>query len=596
MEALPSSIPATAASPQLASRATGRAGSGATALPAFAQVVHEVLNRPAAAPAAQQPASPSKTSASPNVSVKPKALRQSEKDTPQIKVIPSGLVAAPITLLPPPLSALQMEDQIQQSPSAASTLGNVGQVSGGDELGAPGALPSNNTAPAQSAALNGNSASNENSVSPVSTTTTGAILAERIQSQLSIALPAQLPSSAAQDFSAASPSSGTPPSSYGTTPPNPKTASDTIAKPANELPSNAPAISEPQLAPAADDSLSSPLLPSAPSPAPHTQHGHVDAPPTTAHLKEVPAQVESQAQPHAQPQSETQQVRQSILMPLPVLGAQPAVATFSIATPKGLQSAIDEAQAPQPVQVPPVSSSSHEGAQDPSANHKEPDRPDTNSTADAPIPVSAAHDATPIPSALPIRLDDTQSPPAAASVLPNPPVAPSETAGGAVATPHQNAPAAPPPPPLLEDANSVANHIVNNAKLVEAAGHSEMRIAMDTDKLGPVELRAHMVGDEVGAAITVEKRDAHAALAIELPALQQALSDKQLRIEQVTLLHGALNSTAGDASASPKQDQRSTPHAPLAPWSAGTEGTPSMFAGSEQSEIFDSQGRLSVLA
>jgi len=35
------------------------------------------------------------------------------------------------------------------------------------------------------------------------------------------------------------------------------------------------------------------------------------------------------------------------------------------------------------------------------------------------------------------------------------------------------------------------------------------RIAMQTDKLGNIELRAHLTGETVGAAITVEKRDAH---------------------------------------------------------------------------------------
>ena len=144
-------------------------------------------------------------------------------------------------------------------------------------------------------------------------------------------------------------------------------------------------------------------------------------------------------------------------------------------------------------------------------------------------------------------------------------------------------------------------HFVGNAKLVQAASHSEMRIAMDTDKLGPVELRARIVGDQVGAAIMVEKRDAHAALAVELPALQQALSDKQLRVDQVTLLHGSLHSTSGDAGAAGReQEQRQTPSGGATPWSGGTPGSRSLiqgsFYGAESAGIFDSQGRLSVHA
>lgn len=184
-----------------------------------------------------------------------------------------------------------------------------------------------------------------------------------------------------------------------------------------------------------------------------------------------------------------------------------------------------------------------------------------------------------------------------ATVVPNPPAATSDRAAGAGAAPHQNAPAATPAPlPFPEGADVAASHFVNSAKLVDAAGHSEMRIAMDTDKLGAVELRARMVGDVVGAAITVEKRDTHAVLALELPALQQALSDKQLRIEQVTLLHGSLSSTMGDASASTKQDERSTAHAASRPWAADAGSISSMFGRSEPSGIFDSHGRLSVHA
>jgi flagellar hook-length control protein FliK len=137
---------------------------------------------------------------------------------------------------------------------------------------------------------------------------------------------------------------------------------------------------------------------------------------------------------------------------------------------------------------------------------------------------------------------------------------------------------------------------VNNAQLMEAANHSEMRIAMDTDKLGPVELRAHVVGDEVGAAITVEKREAHAVLAVELPALQQALSEKQLRVEQVTLLHGSFGATTGDAGASARQDARSTPHALTTSWSSQASAISSLVTSPEHSGIFDSQGRLSVHA
>jgi len=123
-----------------------------------------------------------------------------------------------------------------------------------------------------------------------------------------------------------------------------------------------------------------------------------------------------------------------------------------------------------------------------------------------------------------------------------------------------------------------------------------MRISFDTDKLGSIELRARLSGDQLGAAIVVEKREAHAALAMELPSLQQALSDKQLRVDQVSLLHGTFSATTGDAGESARQDQ---PHA-----TRGSLGSPpiensspaKLLAGGGQSGIFDSQGHLSVHA
>lgn len=167
--------------------------------------------------------------------------------------------------------------------------------------------------------------------------------------------------------------------------------------------------------------------------------------------------------------------------------------------------------------------------------------------------------------------------------------------------PAANSPATPSPNPPLDP--SSANHFVNDAQLLQNAGHSEMRIAMQTDKLGAIELRAHMTGDEVGAAITVEKRDAHTALAAELPALQQALSEKMLRVEQVVLIHGPLHATVGDSAAqqfggqAPGHDR----HAGNAQRGGAAAGNSGDFQASQNftadgAEIFDSQGRLSVHA
>ena len=156
------------------------------------------------------------------------------------------------------------------------------------------------------------------------------------------------------------------------------------------------------------------------------------------------------------------------------------------------------------------------------------------------------------------------------------------------------------PASLPQTSEPAANRFVSDAQILQASGHSEMRVAVQTDKLGAVELHARVAGDELGAAITVEKRDAHAALAVELPALQQALSEKQLRVEQLLLLQGAPHSTAGDAGAqsqTPQGDRGTQRQQTSAPLLQG-ESSAFPFPGGifETHGIFDSQGRLSVRA
>jgi hypothetical protein len=164
------------------------------------------------------------------------------------------------------------------------------------------------------------------------------------------------------------------------------------------------------------------------------------------------------------------------------------------------------------------------------------------------------------------------------------------------------APQANPPQTALRSLDTAPTPAITDAQISQSTGHSEMRIAMQTDKFGAVELHTRVAGDEIGAAITVEKRDAHAALAVELPALQQALSEKQLRVDQITLLHGPLHSTTGDPGSQPQshgqQGDRRAPRAPSMPFFVPDSGSAFSFSQTvtEPSGIFDSRGRLSVQA
>jgi Flagellar hook-length control protein FliK len=144
-----------------------------------------------------------------------------------------------------------------------------------------------------------------------------------------------------------------------------------------------------------------------------------------------------------------------------------------------------------------------------------------------------------------------------------------------------------------------AGHFVSDARLIQTPALSEMRISVRTDQLGSVEVRAHSVGDEIGAAIMVEKRDAHTALAIELPALQQSLTDKHINVARVVLTQGSLNSTKGDSHPSPQGERQSSGstfvNAYLNKDATVVEVTSPTLSGLSK-VIFNSHGRLSVHA
>ena len=234
--------------------------------------------------------------------------------------------------------------------------------------------------------------------------------------------------------------------------------------------------------------------------------------------------------------------------------------------------------------------SSNAGAQKSSDSSATPISPVSRETSAFTQALAAANDAKPqaapstgnqtlVMSAVSVPLSDRPVASAAPS-LPSTPANPPETASH-----------------ILDGA---PNPTVSDAQFSQNSNHSEMRIAMQTDNLGAVELHARVSGDVIGAAITVEKRDAHAALAVELPALQQALSDKQFRVDQITLLHSSLHSTTGDGSgqSQAQQGDRGTHRAQAAQsFLRHNSGAFISFqAVTENRGIFDSQGRLSVQA
>jgi hypothetical protein len=247
-------------------------------------------------------------------------------------------------------------------------------------------------------------------------------------------------------------------------------------------------------------------------------------------------------------------------------------------------------------------SGAHSNSHDASSNTNDPapSAPSIKPTSLWSADSSAGIDATPVAALL------TSSVPPTSISAPISPVsvpsfgaesAPSHSSILNAAQPAQDAPSpAPHTAVVTYGADSASARFVTSAQLFAASSHSEMRVSLDSEKLGAIELRAHLSGDQIGAAILVEKREAHAALTVELPALQQALSEKQLRVDQISLLHGTLGAATGDAGASPRQDQPNPSQGPLASNSSQMSLSAQLVAASGQAGIFDAKGRLSVRA
>jgi hypothetical protein len=585
------------------------AATDAQGAPAFAQVVRDVLNRDtAASPKSGTQVPPSARTKVPAKGTAPRDPSKSNKSLPPTTIVSFvASVVSPTSLLD--LLGISPAAVQGLAPTAKQTTPDVGVAkdAGVGRSARPlvGEITDRTSQDVGSLAQSG-----------------GLILNDQVAAQSPVAALALIPSS---ETSVTIPAGDTPTSDSVKTFPDPATITNLGALPIGTSAVDAPAVtpavtpavaravieSPPLVVPAGSPQTTVPTLftgegtatsatggePVASLLAPISRvQGNISA--THTHLFPAASTFAHLPALHAPTAPQTQGLAR--IVP-PVAGSRPPTIPDLPTAAKGLQPVVNASRVPAPAKDSTSASNANNSSKDPPLDRKDSGHTESPAAADASSSTPAVHDATSFSQAVVVAASDKQD----VSQTPDASV-PTDVASAPASTPEHSAsslapaPQAAPAPtaPNLQPQNvdGTSNRIVDSAKLVEAAGRSEMRIAMDTDKLGPVELRAHMVGDEVGAAITVEKRDAHAALAVELPALQQALSDKQLRVEQVTLLHASLGSTAGDGGASTKQEQRSGAPAAATSWSGSSGGVAQSLGNAAQSGIFDAKGRLSVHA
>jgi trimeric autotransporter adhesin len=140
--------------------------------------------------------------------------------------------------------------------------------------------------------------------------------------------------------------------------------------------------------------------------------------------------------------------------------------------------------------------------------------------------------------------------------------------------------------------------VVNTATLNALQNGTEMRVQLRTDAFGSMDIRATLEGGKVGAAIGVESAEAHSALLGQLPALQQSLSERQVQLDQISVVSSHEQSVTDFGTGAGKQNGDPTASGGYRQQTGGP-GRVSETASASASEAWQpevSRGRLSVRA
>jgi flagellar hook-length control protein FliK len=182
-----------------------------------------------------------------------------------------------------------------------------------------------------------------------------------------------------------------------------------------------------------------------------------------------------------------------------------------------------------------------------------------------------------------------------------PPASPADpSSGGAAAAASRPASAtlfASQQPPLASALPTSLGDVAQASRLYQRVGGAEMHIAMDTDFLGSIDLRAVVHQSALTASIGVQHADVQALLSSELPGLQHALSQKNLHVEQISIFGGAVGSQSNQ-SGNPQQKNNPpfTPQAAAVPWGSASDARERSAAAADTIAAVEGAGRLSVHA
>lgn len=138
--------------------------------------------------------------------------------------------------------------------------------------------------------------------------------------------------------------------------------------------------------------------------------------------------------------------------------------------------------------------------------------------------------------------------------------------------------------------------VINMASMLQSRGKTEMRVAIQTKNLGPLELHAVLHGGRLGASIAVGNNEAHTLLTNNLPSLQQVLNDRNLPVEHLSVLNASTSSGTNTGSHGGSQSGGQPQTRPNTPWWAFSPPVQVGVGHKSDSVIESLRGRLSVHA
>lgn len=139
------------------------------------------------------------------------------------------------------------------------------------------------------------------------------------------------------------------------------------------------------------------------------------------------------------------------------------------------------------------------------------------------------------------------------------------------------------PAPLPPATPTAANDAVQASQLYQHVGGAEMHIAMNTDLLGAVDVHAVVRQSTVTATIGVQHPEVQSLLSSDLPALQHALSEHSLHVDQISVFSGSTGSQM-DMGRQTQQNQQGW-RTPINPSVALRYGNESLVDKAAQSSI-----------